>query len=153
MELLDWAYSMRSMLRPNGVSPHRFFRPLKELTDIPLVAEVGVRVLKAYGLENTKKEDGPLGSILSWHNTGGSVHEHTDDFNTGMSHKRFNLFLSLPISGGIPIYNGRHLDVEERMVVPYEADKILHSSTPVVGEKPRIIISYGWQFDKNDACF
>ena len=145
-ELLTWSKSVRPFLRPNA-TPNRFYRFLNVIPKIPLVGVIEQRILESYNLQDTPKEDGRLGSLLSWHQTGGAVHEHNDDFNTGKRHIRFNLFLSKPDSGGAPIYDGKELEFEERMLIPYEADKFFHSSTPVVGVKPRIIISYGWQFE------
>lgn len=150
--LLEWATDCRKSLKPNGVTPYRFFNFLDKLPHNNLVSSISERVLDNYGLGDTPKIDGHLGSLLSWHEEHAAVHPHTDDPRLqGYRHYRFNLFLSVPNVGGVPIYNGEQIDVEEGMLVPYEADVHEHSSTKVVGDKPRIIISFGWLF-KESIC-
>jgi hypothetical protein len=112
-ELLEWAKSCRSLLKPNPVSPHRFYRNIRVLLDSPLVNYVQQRVLKEYSLTDRQRMDGPLGSLLSFQEEGGQVQEHTDVLS-GKRHLRFNLFLSVPESGGIPIYNGKEIPIKER---------------------------------------
>jgi len=148
--LVDWAYEVRNLLEPNPASPKRFFKRLKELPENTLVDKVIQKILKVYKLDTTLKYDGDLGSLLSWHDEGGSVHEHTDKplEYPALRHYRFNLFINLPDAGGVPIYNGKPLDVEERRLVPYEADIHPHSSTKVIGIKPRIVLSFGWLFSE-----
>jgi hypothetical protein len=53
--------------------------------------------------------------------------------------------LSVPKSGGNPIYDGEVVDVEERMLWRCEAGLYNHASMPVVGSIPRINISFGFQ--------
>jgi len=146
VELLEWSKRMEKLLKTNKITGQRFFRSLKDLEYNNIVNNISIRILEEYKLEGVPKKDGNLGGLLSVHRNGGHVHPHTDPENGGR-HLRFNLFLSLPKEGGIPIYNGEQINVEERMLVPYEADIHEHSSTKVVGEKPRIIISFGWVFD------
>ena len=145
LQLKDWAYSMREHLQVNF--RYRYFRVLTEMPKNKLVETIKRRVLEAYGLEDVPRIDGGLGSILSWHEEGGFVQPHTDKYEDN-KHYRFNLILSLPKEGGIPIYNGKELEVEERMLLPYDAGEYLHSSTKTVGDTPRIMLSFGWLFDK-----
>lgn len=145
-ELKEWAYSVRGYLWENF--RYRYFRVLDEIPENELVETIKKRVLKAYGLDGVPVIDGGLGSILSWHEEGGFVHLHTDKYGDN-KHYRFNLILSLPEDGGIPIYNGKELEVEEKMLLPYDAGEHLHASTKTVGSKPRIMLSFGWLFDKD----
>ena len=145
-DILLWVEECRYLLNPNPVSENRFFNNLNNLPSNTLVKAIQQKVLAEYGLSDVEREDGFLGSILSYQTEGAFVHHHTDTIE-GKRHLRFNLFLSVPESGGVPIYNGEEMPIKERMLIPYEADKYLHSSTPVVGNKPRIIISFGWAFD------
>ena len=146
LQLKEWAYSMRSHLIVNF--KHRYFRELSEMPRNELVDTIKKRVLKTYGLDGISTVDGGLGSLLSWHEEGGFVHLHTDKYDDN-KHYRFNLILSLPQKGGIPIYNNKELKVEEKMLLPYEASKYYHASTKSVGAKPRIVLSFGWLFDKD----
>jgi hypothetical protein len=145
-ELLEWAKECKPLLRKNSAGPHRHFNNIKRLPNNTLVRKVQKRVLSTYKLSDVDKEDGFIGSILSFQTEGAFVHSHTDEIKN-KRHLRFNLFLSVPESGGVPIYDGEEMPIKERLLIPYEADRYFHSSTPVVGNKPRIIISFGWSFD------
>ena len=76
-------------------------------------------------------------------------HEHKDNNEKGFIHTRYNLLLSVPDSGGNPIYDGEVINVEERMLWRCEAGLYNHASLPVVGRKPRINISFGFQMKEN----
>jgi hypothetical protein len=57
--------------------------------------------------------------------------------------------LSVPDSGGNPIYDGEVINVEERMLWRCEAGLYNHASLPVIGSKSRINISFGFQVKEN----
>jgi len=145
-DLLSWAFSCRTYLTPNGLG--RFFNQVENLDYNKNVEIVSDRVLESYGLANKERQSGILGTVLSFNEEGGAIHSHNDIVD-GYSHLRFNLFLSVPEKGGVPIYNHKKLYIEERILIPYEADKYLHSSTPVKGSNPRIVLGFGWLFNKD----
>jgi hypothetical protein len=144
--LLEWAEEQRPLLKANPMGKHRYSRPIRDLSYNEVSSNVLKRVLQEYNLKDRIHNDGFIGSILSYQTDGAFVHSHTDEIED-KRHLRFNLFLSVPESGGVPIYNGEEIPIKERLLIPYEADRYFHSSTPVVGNKPRIIISFGWAFN------
>lgn len=145
-ELLAWSEKCTPLLNKNPLGLNRYSNNINNLPENALVQTIQEKVLRTYNLTDVDKTDGKIGSILSLQTEGAFVHQHNDEVD-GKRHLRFNLFLSVPESGGVPVYDGKEITVMEGMLVPYEADSFLHSSTPVVGNKPRVIISFGWEFD------
>jgi len=75
----------------------------------------------------------------------GSIHTHSDPNIDNHTHVRYNVILSYPIEGGHSIYNGKVNILKERMVWRCVAGRVKHGSTPVVGDKPRITLTLGFQ--------
>jgi hypothetical protein len=63
----------------------------------------------------------------------------------GYTHVRYNIILSYPEQGGHSLYNGKINELKERMVWRCVAGKVKHGSIPVIGEKPRITLTLGFQ--------
>lgn len=125
-------------------------------------------VISKYNLDFTSAERCPsLGIFLSYSEKGHVVHRHSDvpeswfvrkengDINweeapieDGTNTVRFNILLSKPIEGGDPVINDIEIPVEEYGVWVCWASKYVHTSTRVEGDKPRIMISFG--FNLND---
>lgn len=83
--------------------------------------------------------------FLSVNTISGAIHPHTDPNIEGYIHTRFNLIVQAPDSGGNPVYNGMEFPIKSGMLWRCEAGKYIHSSTPVIGLKKRINISFGFQ--------
>lgn len=90
------------------------------------------------------KEEPLFGIFLGVNNDGGFVHEHVDRAPDGFHHVRINYLISKPNVGGLPIVNNVKLDdIEEGGCWLNIANIWTHSSTPVVGDKDRIVLSLG----------
>jgi hypothetical protein len=89
------------------------------------------------------KEEPIFGIFLGVNNETGFVHEHTDPAEEGFYHTRLNFLISKPLKGGMPIINHKEFEVNEGECWLNLASEWLHSSTPVVGSKPRIVLSLG----------
>jgi hypothetical protein len=89
------------------------------------------------------KEEPMFGIFLGVNNKTGFVHQHTDPAEEGFYHTRINFLLSKPHQGGMPIINNEDFEVNEGECWLNLASEWLHSSTPVVGSKPRIVLSLG----------
>lgn len=109
-----------------------------------LISDIKQRILRK---ENIKKEDWRsnhiLGDFIGHVSNGGFVHHHKDPSMDGFDHVRFNLFLSVPKEGGYPIYDGVTIPVEVGDYVRCNSGLEYHESQVVVGDIPRITISYG----------
>ena len=85
-----------------------------------------------------------FGNFIGVNYEGGAVHEHSDPRNEkGFIHTRFNFLAQKPEQGGIPIINGIEYPMEEGQGWINLASEWLHASTPVVGIRPRIVLSLG----------
>lgn len=89
------------------------------------------------------EEEPCFGIFIGINTESGSVHEHIDLAKDGYVHFRLNFLVSKPEDGGIPIVNGELIKVEELESWINCASKWPHKSTPVVGKKPRIVLSLG----------
>ena len=143
IELLDWALSQRDKCRENGKG--RFFNTLDNLTNIPdLVEKIRHRII-GHESNLVLNKDPFFGTFLSFNEESASIHPHTDPNLDGHIHTRYNLIIQSPNGGGEPIYNGVCFPIHDRMLWKCEAGKYTHETTPVVGPKQRINISYGFQ--------
>ena len=142
--LLKMAYSVRKNLKSNGAA--RFYQDHidKHYKLSNEYNNVKQRIIDIEGLKEFIF-DTRFGDFISFNETGGAIHEHKDINESGYIHTRYNLLLSVPESGGNPIYDGKVVDIEERMLWRCEAGLYNHASLPVVGSIPRINISFGFQ--------
>lgn len=142
--LIEFSFSIRNKLRPNG--PGRFYHDkLTTHFKVPdCYKSVKSRIIE---VENLKDYilDPVFGDFLSFNETEAAIHKHKDHNEDGYIHTRYNLLLSLPEKGGNPVYDDNIISVKEKMLWRCEAGKYNHASTPVIGEKPRINISFGFQ--------
>lgn len=98
--------------------------------------------LKALNVDQFEEEP-CFGIFIGVNTESGAVHAHTDPAKPGYVHFRLNFLVSKPESGGIPVVNGELVEVKELESWINCASKWLHKSTPVVGTKPRIVLSLG----------
>jgi hypothetical protein len=148
LSILRWANGVysKNLLAVNGGG--RFYNSLNTFKDLPsLILEIKKKIIKKEGLEKYKL-DTFFEDFLSFNFAGASIHLHTDSNFVGCVHTRYNLIINKPISGGDALYNGNLIPIEEKMLWKCEAGKYSHGSTPVVGDRPRVNISFGFQIDK-----
>lgn len=141
--LIEWANGCKSLLTPNGHG--RFYNQLKYLPSNDLVYIIKQRIIDSLLKDQDYVLDPHFTDFLSFNLEGGEIHSHTDPNIPDRIHTRYNLIISKPFSGGNPIYNGKTLHFEERMLWRCEAGIIEHASLPVIGDKPRINLSFGFQ--------
>ena len=55
-----------------------------------------------------------------------------------------NLMLQKPIGGGIPIIEGKDIHLNEKDLLCYYVSKVRHSSSKVIGNKPRFLYTFGF---------
>ena len=96
-------------------------------------------------LDLTKQvEETTFGNFIGVQKEGGFVQPHTDSKDAnGWEHIRINFLVSKPIRGGMPIINNEQYTIEENCSWYNHASKWVHSSSPVVGDIPRIVLSLG----------
>jgi hypothetical protein len=131
----------------NKTSSNRKFLRLDNKINFPnLFWEVKKRILVKENLldeyfNNYFVNKNQIG-LISYIGKGGKIHCHIDPTLGGYDHIRFNLFLSVPQKGGLPIYNGITIPVEIGNYIKCNSSKYFHGCETVYGNIPRIVISY-----------
>ena len=150
--LLDWVYENESKFVVNDAGPARKFYSFVDDPTLPeLFWDVKKRIIKK---EKVKPLNQPIllkngylmKDYIGWVSEGGHIHPHKDPLQDLLcQHVRYNLFLSVPKKGGIPIYNGERLrfKMRERGYLRCNSGNEVHGCDFVQGSKPRIVISYG----------
>ena len=149
--LRDWALRNEDYLIPNQTGRYRKRSPLNLLNDYPqLLIDLKERLLDLEGLRSD--EDVIIDDtqdMVSVQRNLGSIPTHMDkDRKEGYYLRRYNIFISLPESGGLPIYGGEVLEVKERCVLRFDAGLNPHSTIPNEGDNPRIMLSYGFHIKR-----
>jgi hypothetical protein len=95
--------------------------------------------------------DEEFGIMISYSEAGHEVHEHTDkNYRPADIHTRINLMISKPEKGGLAVINKKIIDIEENEPWLCAAGYYEHSSTKVEGKTPRVVISFGYQVNKEE---
>jgi hypothetical protein len=142
-ELLGWAIRNSKELNDNPASRARKFNQTFNLEPYPMIWQLRERIADRFDLHSFQVDNRALGDWLGEISTGGAVHIHKDVI-PGHEHHRVNILIQLPLEGGINIYNGTVLEVEEKMLLYYRPDLYSHGTTEVVGEKCRYNLSFGF---------
>jgi hypothetical protein len=146
----DWALRNESHLIPNPTGPYRA-RQLFELIPekLELLENIKHRIVEIEDLSEKSFE--PFrGDFVSVQRNGAKVPDHIDHNPTDQTlySRRYNVFITLPEIGGEPIYNNEILSLEEKCLLKVDSGIVKHSTTEIKGEKPRIILSYGFAIKK-----
>jgi hypothetical protein len=143
--LLNWIQSKENKFIPNQVSPNRKYFPFESSNDaddhLYLLSDIKNRIVKKEKIKNYIS-DPLIGDFISWITNNGRIHAHKDCCEIGKL-VRYNLAVSLPDVGGRPIYDGELIDLKEKECVRCDCTSI-HETEVVVGNKPRIVVSFGF---------
>jgi len=128
----------------NGLSKKRYF---SKLLDHPTdfteqILKSRVDFFSKLGITDFEEEPA-LGIFLGVNFEQGLVTPHTDPAPKNYVHTRINFLLSKPDKGGHPIIKNKPIQINENESWLNLASIWTHASTSVVGNKPRIVISYG----------
>jgi len=146
LALLNWAEGQFSggHLLANRSGPSRYYRSYKDNeTVVPdLFWHVRRRAVSMFSI--TDYEDEPeYKCFLGCNTEGGFVQRHTDSSPPDKHHVRLNIMLSKPIGGGVPVIDGKPVQVEERDLWCFYPSVMPHESTPVTGKRKRFVLSIG----------
>lgn len=161
--LLKWICKNKNLFETNPISKNRHFLILPKGKCPDLFFDVKNRILKK---ENILEDyiDKPTGHPI-WDvglvyrdyvgciSEGGQIHNHIDDSILGYDHVRFNMFLTVPAKGGLPIYNGKTIKVNVGDYVRCNSSCEYHSCEEVMSRIPRIVISYGILLKRKDISY
>jgi hypothetical protein len=134
----------KDYFQDNPISQNRKFLILEKKINPPnLFSEIKKKILIKENILNNYIDDSPYGDYIGYISNGGKIHKHIDPTIAGYDHVRFNLFLSLPKKGGLPIYNDVTIPVKVGDYVKCNSSKEYHECQIVESDIPRIVISYG----------
>ena len=146
--LLDWTHTNLTNFKENPISPNRKYKKINSGDSIyNLVVNLKTRIINQENITDFIVEpyyEDYIGVNL----IGGKIHRHKDDTQSGYIHTRWNLILSYPESGGHSIYNEEINVLKENLIWRCDASEYFHSSTEVIGDKPRITLSLGFLIPK-----
>ena len=129
----------------NPVGKNRKFCALNK-HDLPItkvIKEYNKYVFSQFSIVRQIDEE-RFGNFIGYNTSGGFVHSHTDHLSSdGWEHVRINFLVSKPLQGGNPVIDDKEYNIMEDNSWLNIASKWVHSSTPVVGDKPRIVLSLG----------
>lgn len=140
--LLYWIYKNKRKFIPNLKGPNRKWMDINFENSPKLIWDIRNRIILKENLIDYKEELS-IGNIITCGLQNSFIHPHTDNSSDNYDHIRYNLCLLKPFDGGDCFYNNEKFFLKERRYIKCNASKI-HYTTPVIGIKPRIIISYGF---------
>lgn len=142
--VIEWTLLNFKKFTINSVSSHRYYKILhcKDLNPPLEVWKIKKSIYDKYNLYGLKLEPIYM-DYCSVITENGAIHPHKDPTEKNKIHVRFNVMVSKPIAGGLPVQEGKIIEVSEGEVWQTNASKVEHWSTPVEGDKPRIVLSYG----------
>lgn len=142
--IVDWTKSNYLRLNDNGGLKNKYMKSMDEIPDIPdVVWKIKERIIEKEFLDDAKQEPRFKDSI-GYMIEGGQLHEHTDQNIEDLIHTRFNVYVQIPKEGGLPIYNNKLCSLKERTYICCRAGIDKHYSQMVIGERERIVLSYGF---------
>lgn len=141
LPVIDWANKNFHKFTPNGYS--RQYGDIRKIGYSDEIIKIKKNIINNFNLKNYYFEP-VYGDFCGYINDGGAVHKHKDNNINNLIHTRFNVLISKPIEGGIAVINNKEIIVEEGEVWKCEAGLYEHWTTPVIGVKPRIILSFGF---------
>jgi hypothetical protein len=144
MIIIDWTKKNYYRFKKTGFN--RCMIGLHLVPDFPeCVKEIKQRIELKENLKEYKQEPMIRDAIGIMFN-GGKLPEHIDanQQNNNLIHIRYNIYVQIPLKGGLPVYNNQIIEIKERNYVCCRSGIDLHSCLEVEGEKERIILSFGY---------
>ena len=145
--IINWANKYYRYFKPNGTARQYYIFDSSDKNyskDIPsCIFLIKNRIIKLENLNNCKQEP-KFKDFISYITDQGQIHRHIDKNINNLIHTRFNVIVQLPLKGGLPIYNDNIIQVNEREYIRCDSGLYNHYCEKVIGDKARIIISYGF---------
>jgi len=142
--IVEWVKKNYKYFKSTGFN--RYFQQLDYFDDVPLcVWEIKKRIVENEKLHNYQQEPIFKDSV-GYMSEGGELHLHTDPNpnNSELYHTRFNVYVQIPDKGGLPIYNNKICNLQERTYICCRSGIDKHCCQKVEGKRERIVISFGF---------
>lgn len=146
---ITWIDNNKTYFQKNRNENRKFFI-LKESKNYPseIIDNLRNRIIK---LDNIGEwvEEPTFYDYIGINYKDAKIQPHTDPNLYGYIHTRYNIVLMYPNEGGHSVYGNDINKLEENMIWKCIAGEVTHSSTPVIGDRPRITLSLGFQIKTN----
>lgn len=147
-EISTWAKLNKHKFKPNGNG--RQYGILYHLSPISRIWDIRNKIVEKFKLQDFETEP-MFQDFCGFITDGGQIHPHQDPNKDGFIHTRFNVLISKPKVGGLPIIDEQIIEVEEGDVWFCSAGTKRHYCQMVHGDKPRIVLSFGFLIPCNLA--
>jgi len=144
--LLDWINT-----NTNTSQNKRIILPLKDIPNVPLelIEKYKLKIVQLENLKNFLPK--PKSGDFVWiEREGSTINLHLDGNFDSYVHTRYNLVLSYSNEGGHSIYGDNMNVLQERMLWKCIAGKVKHGATKIIGDKPRITLSFSFFIEDNE---
>jgi len=140
--IIQWANDNYTTFTKNGQG--RQFLVLSTATNAPpCISDIKQRIVEKENLEYAEQES-DFGDYVSYIQNGGQINKHKIPEIGGKSLIRFEVYVQLPLNGGMPLIDDKVEIVTERHYARRKPDADFHSCQIVEGMKNRIVLSFGF---------
>jgi hypothetical protein len=150
--IVEWTRNNYQYFIYNGKNKEdpRYRQHLDFFKEVPCVFyDIKQRIIDKEDLHRYQQEPIFRDSI-AYAKHGSQLHRHVDPNRFGLIHVRFNVYVQLPYQGGTPVYGNKDIILKERTYVCCRSGLDLHYAKKVIGERERIVISYGFLIPKEE---
>jgi hypothetical protein len=140
--IVEWVRNNYKSFKKTGYN--RSMNSLHNYDNVPpCIWDIKKRIVEKEQLQDAT-QDPFFKDAIGYMQDGGALHKHTDPNINNLIHVRYNVYVQLPIEGGIPIYNNVRCNLKERTYICCRSGMDHHWCEEVKGNKERIVISYGF---------
>lgn len=136
-----WAQLNHPHFKKNGFG--RRFYIFKTLEGPEEIWEIKRQIITFANLENCPQEEN-YRDFCGYITEGGAIHHHRDGTQNNKVHARFNVMISKPLAGGVPVQDNVQIEVNAGEMWRNNANLQEHWCTPVIGTIPRVVLSFGF---------
>jgi len=115
-----------------------------------IIKTIEERIIEKENLQSARKPI-YLEDFVYYMNEGTKLHLHKDENDINGYQIRFNVCIQKPIKGGIPCYSGKKINIEEKCYIICRAGLDYHTGGLIFGEKPKIVLSFGFSIDEKNV--
>ena len=72
------------------------------------------------------------------------THKDANQNNNQLIHVRYNIYVQIPLKGGLPVYNNQIIKLKERNYICCRSGIDSHSCLEVEDDRERIVLSFGY---------
>ncbi len=152
----NWIDSNYDLFYPNQFGENRHMYQIRDYETYKYPEEfldIKYELMDLFNVPLYANQDTSIWDAIGIQTNGASTHWHLDKNDGDNVHFRLNVLASKPIEGGMPMVKDTSFDVEEGEPWICYSGIEWHGGTEVKGDKPRILLTYGFTLPKDDPYF